>query len=408
MTPLPVKLAPAWFRPRSFLIGLAAGLALLSGLGWRAAHVDYHPGFTRFCPSISPEGNYYPTIGEMCSIVRQRCRPGQVLVIVGGNSIFFGVGQPAAEMWTRRLQDLLGDRYCVLNFAFRGASASDGGALVAEVLRREYPRQIYVANVAPVEGIYGLGSDPYRFLFWEAYFKGLLASYPPRSADVRLELARNPAYHHDVPGLVGSVWLDRLLHFHDLWNYVTMQWANTVPYPTHPDLPELAWPRIRFVDDEPDFRAIPFEARFPNSSLPLEMPIVRGYSALNYRRTAAGGWEMLPASRAQMQRFLGSAMPVPLRGRTLIVVSQSSPFYMDQLSPDERRRDTAACEDSIANWRAAGYQAITYSDDFRAEDFGDRAHLTVDGGDKLARTVAGEVRRIASARGYFPPAKGAP
>jgi len=59
---------------------------------------DHYPRFTRFIPAISPEVSYYPTVAEMCAIVRARHRPGQVLVIVGGNSIFYGSGQPADQM----------------------------------------------------------------------------------------------------------------------------------------------------------------------------------------------------------------------------------------------------------------------------------------------------------------------
>ena len=122
-----------------FFAGLALGLAVLAWKGRQAVATDFHPDFVRFHPPISLEGNYFPTLGEMRAIVRARCRPDQVLVIVGGNSILQGVWQPAAQLWSRRLQERLGPRFCVVNFAFRGASPTDGGAVVAVMQKGSNP-----------------------------------------------------------------------------------------------------------------------------------------------------------------------------------------------------------------------------------------------------------------------------
>ena len=96
-------------------------------------------------------------------------------------------------------------------------------------------------------------------------------------------------------------------------------------------------------------------------------------------------------------------MPEPLRRHTLIIVSKNSPFYADRLSADEQQRDAQSYRDTIALYRAAGYHAMTYPDDFTQYDYGDRAHLTVSGGRKLADVVAGEVRAIAAEQDYLSP-----
>ena len=95
--PLPLSsgLDRSWFfRPRTFLAGLVAGLVLCSVVGRTVSHRGYHKAFTRFHQVISPEAQYYPTLGEMCGIVRMRCRPDQVLVIVGGTRSSTGWGSP--------------------------------------------------------------------------------------------------------------------------------------------------------------------------------------------------------------------------------------------------------------------------------------------------------------------------
>ena len=408
MTPLPVRLAPRWFRPRSFLFGLGAGLAALSALGWRVSHLDYHPHFVRFCPEISPEGSYYPTIAEMSAIVRARCRPGQVLIIVGGNSIFQGVGQPAAELWSRRVQELLGTQYCVVNLAFRGAYASDGGAVVAEVLRNEFPRQIYVANVGSMNCMDPTGSDPYRFLFWEAYFKGLLVPFAPRTDYIQRRFYRRWTSLAPMVDVAGKAWLDRGLHFEDLWNYVAVDWCNTVPSIFHPDLPAAFAPRGRFADDERDARDIPFEERYQPAEFALEMQIVRGGTEPYYRRGPDGRWVLSAQTQDYFDYMDRAAMPEQLRERTLIVVSQNSPYYVDRLTPAERMREEVGYGDSVTSWRDAGYEAMTYPAGLSVDDYADRTHLTVTGGEKLAASVVAEVRRMAGRLGYLEPVPARP
>jgi len=408
MTPLPVKLAPAWFRSRSFLLGFVAGAALLSWLGWRASRWDYHPDFTRFQREISPEGSYYPTIAEMGTIARARCRADQVLVIVGGNSIFYGVGQPVDQVWTRRLQALLGDRYAVVNLAFPGASASDGGALAAETLWREFPRQIYVANVGSMVCLDPTGSDPYRFLFWEAYYKGRLLPYPARSDYLKAVFERRWSDLAPMVDVIGKVELDRILHFDDLWNYIAVDRLNTVPSMFHPDFPGVWTPRGRFADEERDFRDIPFGERYRESAFAIEMQIVRGATEPYYVRGTDGRWQFTERTRQYFDSMDRAAMPEVLRRRTLIVVSQNSPYYVDRLTPAERARDEAGYRDSLTVWRDAGYAAMTYPPGLTVDDYGDRTHLTVPGSEKLAASVAAEISGLAGRLGYFTAATAKP
>ena len=401
--PLPIRPRPAWFRPKTFLVGLAGGFAALSALGWWLGRQNAHPGFTRFVPSISPETFYYPTVAEMSAIVRAQYRPGQILVLVGGNSILYGSGQPADQLWSRRLQELLGPRFCVVNLAFRGGSPSDGAMVVAEALRREFPRQILVANTGTVQGISPIGSEPFRFLFWEAYYKGELENYAPRNAVVRDFFGARAGLSAVQFDTAGRVWLDRGLHFRDLWNWVGMRWIFTIPDPYYPTWREQFQPRERFEDTEGDFDATPFAERFPANTLTLETQITRGFTETHYERTPAGGWMMRPAKQAEIESNLRATMPEPLRRRTLIIVSRNSPFYVQQLTPDEQRRDAQSYDDTIALYRSTGYAAMTYPADINENDYGDRAHLTVSGGRKLADAVAEEVRAMAANLGYEPP-----
>ncbi len=401
--PLPLSsgLDRSWFfRPRTFLAGLAAGLVLCSVVGRTVSHRGYHTAFTRFHQVISPEAQYYPTLGEMCGIVRMRCRPDQVLVIVGGNSVFNGVGQPAEKMWTVELQRRLGDRYVVLNFAFRGALCTDGGAVVAEVLRREYPHQVYVANALPFGLPVPYGQDPYRYVYWEALHLGRLEDFGPRNEQLAWLEGTEYTWGQRFE-LWSRDWLDGALRFRDLWNWVGYEYLFTIQTPITPHLPEAIWARKRFLDKEPDFETMPFGDKYRPGNLEAEMNIVRGFSESYYLKDKRGEWRLRPSIRMRFEEVAEAAFPDDLKGRTLIMLSRNNPYYVKQLSRDEALRDAAAYRDAVAEWRKVGCDSSDYASDYDVADFGDRTHLSASGGRKLAEQVAARILEISRKRGYL-------
>jgi hypothetical protein len=383
-----------------FLVSLVVGLVACASLGRLLSSRDYHQNFTRFHVRISPEAHYYPTIEEMRSIVRARCRPDQILVIVGGNSVFYGVGQPVGKLWTEELQRRLGSQYCVVNFAMRGAICTDGGAVVAETLRDEFPRQIYVANTSPFSTPAPYGVEPYRYLFREALSRGLLEGYEPRQ-----KLWDDYRQHEMSAGERMEQWsssvLDRAFRFRDLWNWVGYNWFFTIQNPHTPDRPQAYWPRKRFKDEEGDFELTPPTQRFPLAVREAEMAIVRAFSAVPCERDTNGGWRVKESSRQEFVRSAHAAMPEQLRPRTLIVLSRNSPNYLAMLSTDERAREEVAYAGAIAAWKAEGYEATDYGPGFSVADFGDRTHLAASGGVKLAARLAPQVQAMSLRLGYL-------
>lgn len=387
------------FRPVGFLVGLALGLAACSLLGRWVSSRGYHDTFTRFHVRLSPEAHYYPTIEEMRGIVRARCKPAQILVIIGGNSVFQGVGQPVGKIWTEELQRLLGPQYCVINFALRGALVTDGGAYVAESLRQEFPRQIYVANTSPFTPPEPYGMEPYRYLFWQTRARGLLEDFTPREARLKSFMA-NDLTLGDRFDLTGRYWIDRALRYNDLWNWVGYRYFFTIQNPHTPSQPQATWAREKFKDEEGDFELIPLHERFKAEGREAEMKIVRGFSATHVERGPDGRWMVRANSLWQFTEAAKGAFPDDLKGRTLIMLSRNSPLYLSQLTSDEQQREEFAYHEGIAAWRSLGYHSTDYGADFAPEDFGDRTHLTASGGRKLARVVAAEITMMSRQLGY--------
>jgi hypothetical protein len=396
----PPFLPPRFFRAWWFFAGIALGLALMSMLGRRAGKTDYHPEFVRFFPAISPEANYFPTIDEMCAIVRARCRPDQVLVIVGGNSVLQGVAQPVDRIWSKKLQELLGDRYCVINFALRGATPADGGAVIADVLRDEFPRQIYIANERVLTGIFPLGNDVYRPIFWQAYFAGRLLKDRPRERRVHEYMIQRDHWGI-VPEIVGTGLLDRALRFKDYWNRTAFEHLNTVPSLYAPAPPALFSPRKLFVDQERDGAGFSLDERYLPSAREIEMTILRGASAPFYDLNEQKNWQLKTAARTQLESRYGEAFPARFKARTLLLIGRDSVFYRRQLSAEEHARDEQAIADTIQLLRKGGYASLDYGTDFTETDYADRIHLAPSGGEKLAARVAPEVSRLAADLGYL-------
>jgi hypothetical protein len=380
---------------------MVLGLFFLSWFGWKISRTDYHPDFVRFHPMISPIGNYYPTLAEMSAIVRAKCRPDQILVIIGGDSILLGVWQKEADVWSRRLQELLGDRYCVINFSFRGGSATDCGGVLAETLRNEFPRQILIADDPPVTNVLSIGSAPYRYVFWQAYFSGQLIAFAPREARIREFVGLDPGERLRMLETRISVGFDRLLHFHDLWNWVTCDYFGSVPSSREQYFPLFLRPRREYPDSETDGTDPAYkDSHYPASTLDVEMRIVRGASPY-YSRAADGRWVLAPATLADISNYCGEAIPTPLKQRTLVLITATSPYYLRHLSAEERQMVRQSSLDSADIWRHSGYSSFEFGQDFTDTDFGDRDHLTKFGGWKLAAQVAPEIAAMAEHLGYL-------
>lgn len=388
-----------WFRGPMFLIGLLLGLVACAILGRVLSARSYHGDITRVHIRISPESHYYPTLEELRSIVRAKCRPGQILVVVGGNSIFYGVGQPLGKVWTDELQRRLGPEYSVVNLALRGALCTDGGAIVAESLRDEFPRQIYVANTSPFSSPVPHGVEPYRYLYREALSRNLLLPFGPRQ-QLWGEFSRTEVRSGERLEKWSMGVLDRVLRFRDLWNWVGYNWFFTIQNPHTPDWPEAVWPRRRFKDEEGDYELTPAVQRFPLSVREAEMEIVRAFSSVHSERDASGRWAVKASTRKEFLSVAKAAVPDTLKPRTLIVLSRNSPNYVAMLTPDELARDAVVYSGAAAAWLEAGFRATDYGPGFTMEDFGDRSHLTASGGVKLAAWLAPQIQDMANQLGY--------
>src|SRR5262245_25311365 len=132
--------------PLPFFAGLVLALALCCVAGRKAPGVYGFRDFRRFHSAINPEHQYYPTALQVRALARRELPRDKIAVVIGGSSVMEGIGQPVEQLWTRTLQQKLGDEFRVLNLAMPGGAPNEHGQLAAEMLCRDHPRVISVCD----------------------------------------------------------------------------------------------------------------------------------------------------------------------------------------------------------------------------------------------------------------------
>lgn len=373
--------------PKVFLASALIGFLGCSALGYASTQVNWFKKFQRFYTGISPSSNFYPTISEMKAIVHSRLKKNQVLVIVGGNSIFNGVGQPREKIWTDRLQKILGNDYCVINFALRGAYPFEGGYFAAESICREHPRTIYLTNAAPTCVGTPTGGDTYGYLYWQSLYRGEQLKDGERELTVSEYTAKLKDSEADKTiELKLRNQLDSLFYFSDLWNTVALKGFSTL-WQAGPD---TFGPRRRTQDVEPE--PAPIVGRF--KIVDIELKNIRAFSSPLFDKTPDGNWIPKDPMWKALDQDLQKIIPAPMKQHSLVLLVPNCPYYVKKLPADEQIRDTRVFNDARKHWLASGFECLV-PNNLEEPDFFDRCHLTASGGAKLAELVAPEIVSLA-------------
>ncbi len=373
------------------LLAIPLGFGLAVWLGRAAESYSKPSNFTRFHFQLAPESLFYPPFSMMENLALARWSPGKTIVIIAGNSILNGYGQLEKDLWSLRLQEELGDRYVVVNLAFRGSLPCEAGTLVAESLIRQKFPVVLITNTSP-STVGRVAGSTYGYLYYDALYKHRLLPYPPRAANIAAwEVTATPAERNQQDELRRSATLDAHLHFQALWHHIGYRYLFTVWNPFNRS---NSWrPHDLAADDVPG--APPFAERF-RSNLDLEMEITRGFSMSLAEAAPNGGWRLLQPPADVAANLIDDMFPPAVRARTIVLLNQNAPFYRSRLTPSERARDELAYAGYEKLWRDHGVVCHTVGADFIDEDYFDRTHLAAAGGRKLARLAAAYVRKFST------------
>jgi hypothetical protein len=379
---IPMRFTPA---PLPFVTGLLLGLLALSWLGSVVETTRLAESFVRFHMWLNVESGYFPTARQIRTVVERRIGPEPAVhVIVGGSSVEHGVGQHQSLIWTRFLQEHLGPQFRVTNLAQRAGSSTDFGNIGAELLLHEGRPVIYVAGAGITRFSIDLRVSFYRHVVFDAWHRGYLLPWPPRDELLRDVVWRGPSALR-APA-VGSL-LDAYLNFNDFWNFVGYEYANSN---WNRMLAERSFnSRANFAD--PDYLPEQYANLRYQHDMDQAMRIVKA--------------QILPPTDPDWQRTIAltkQMTPPRLRAATLAMIELNSPYYVDRLDPIDREAFVATAYDHARRLREIGFhRAEVPAIDFTADDYIDRAHISVSGGQKLAAKIAPIVRTMATELGYL-------
>lgn len=383
-----------FFSPIGVCLGFLAGFVGCCLLGRWTTHKDFYKHFLRLHPFLEQETSYYPTASQLVAVARAQCpaTSDKTLVILGGNSVFNGSGQKHTELWSRVLQDELGDRYHVVNFSAPGAGIVDNGGVVFECLAREYPRALFVTNTEP--GYYPPGNrSAYNYLFWDAYYKGLLPADARRAARL--------ANEQETPGVRESrlgLRLNSKLLFNDLWTFVSYRYVSTLwtswlkerSFRPRGKLPDWYDKRPPVLSNEKAFEEM----------LPGHLDALRHRKALlagRFTKNADGRWVQTEESLQQDAAEIADLLPASLQRRSLVVFTPYNPWFLAHLTDAEKSRVEMSFANGTQLLEKAGFHVLsTFDRGFVPEDFGDTVHLSPVGGRLLAHLVAESLRALNS------------
>jgi len=368
-----------------YFLGFGLGLLILSWVGGEVHSSRMAREFVRFHQSINVEADNFPTARQVRPIIApSRQVTPKVFVIVGGSSVLHGSGQPADLVWTRFLQEELGPDYQVINFAQRSGDAADFGNIAAELLLLQSRPVIFIADASILYYARPLQNSFYRHIIFDAWHRGYLLPWPPRDRLLSEAAWRGPKELR-APAL-GSI-LDAALNFNDLWNFIGYEFANS------------NWNRF--------LNSTSFK---PRSSFQEISPTVEQFASMRYSYDVDSILQQIRAETTpedrhwdRMIQVTEQMVPPDLRAVTLATIDLVSPYYLNRLAPTERNAFMARAYEQMQRLQKLGINRVVMAaKDFTEDDYFDRVHLVVSGGQKLATILAPTIRQMATELKYLP------
>ena len=349
--------------------------------------------FVRFSGPISPSYMFYPTASELVSYVRHTVQRNKYLVVVGGASYFRGAGQNPDELWTLELQRLLGDDYAVVNFAMDQAGITSFGAVAFQILAPEYPRIAYVTNASPVVVDPVDGGEVYRYIFWDAYYKGLIPLRSPWSERVR-ELAMEERKDPSGFELHLGKWIDQFTHACDLWTFIGYKFLFTVWSDGTPD--SLARPRGLYVEgNDPNLTQRQRDRRQSREYGKRYEELNLDFATKGFVRNKSAVWELDPSAFEVISQLSRTMFPDDLKSKCFLVLVRSNPYFMQSFTADDWRRHEVMFRQGQLAFEGAGYHVIQLPDaDFTPDDYLDGGHFMASGGRKVAKATAEGIKEV--------------
>ncbi len=351
---------------RKYLVGFLITILLMASLGRLTLEFPQFPSLKRFWVMQSPGTNFFPTIRQQHTWVKQQASINQTIVILGGSSFLLGNGQPVDLSTGVRLQEKLGPKFKVFNLAVQGGGAFGQGLYVASKLKSDGYKVIFISDINPGYAPPFENGSPYAYSYWQARFANFLGD-PPQSDSGFTTVS--PNYKSAL------AFLNHYLYFQELANYISYNYLkiNNSPYSGLPNFKPLG----KWNDEE---RVVPYEERHLNAAIE-EAYFKQAYSYADrfyitdstYREVAQKYFEGITAANSP---------------RTILVACESNPRYLAPIEKELLVNYYSIIDNQIKALNRKGMEAYSACQGFLDEDYGDIIHLVPSGAEKLATNLA--------------------
>ena len=373
--------------PRWFFIGVAIGFLACIGGGYWASRQDIYGDRERFFFINPTEESIYPTFDNLCAFVRGKVPKNKKLILVAGDSRMLGMGQTDDGLWTRRLQEKLGNDYGVANVAFRGASTMAISIPMLEALSKEYEEIILIVATQPRDDpTQGFEGKRYDYILWDAWIGGKMANNPQRDQKMRSlffggeKESRDAEISMSIFGLV-----ENLTHAADLWNYIgynlvftcsTSHYFGGIPF----------YAQRRRI---PNFGGEQFLTELKSRKLnnPVQMENLIGM-VVDYGARQKRPVPEADIDASNINTYDAFISDPKERKHILFLETEFMPFLVNQLSPDQRRKMEANYERWANLLRSQGFHVLRLGKDYDDTDYWDSFQqfcVPEDGGRRSAR-----------------------
>jgi len=348
----------------AFMAGLFTALMILGSLGHSLGGKNYYSGVSRFGQWLSADANHFPTLFSLLNWAEAQSSENKTFVVVGGSSIFHGVGQREPLSMPARLQGILGDNYIVLNLATRGGQAVGPGLVVASELERRGYKVWFVSDYVPEMEVL-LKNDYSNYILWSAFFNEMTAAGE--------EIPKNL----DTSGFdkfETLMFLDKHLRFVDLFNFIS---ANVVKMNYSPFFADFSLQPLLSYPDTETGRAGDFVPAYVENDQNLVSSLWSDASSYSRLEKFRSSLEILSSFKSD---------------RVLLVECRNAPMYTDRalrFLPSWEARISKS-EQEVDN---LGFLNMRGCDDLENRDYVDRVHLPESGAlvlaDRITKKISG-------------------
>lgn len=386
------------YYSRMYLLGTCIGFILCTAIGATLTRAPLPiTDFKRFFEYINPNGGFYLTYNEILAQARDKLArsKGRPLVIIGGDSVFFGEGQSSDSLWSEELAKQLGDQYAVINLALPGTKVFEAGYWVYEKLKSEGAPVILVTTAMPSTVFEPSGTIPLHYMYFDAVERKCLSDFEERD----LFSLRHNEWTLFKDGEHREIFKQRSIINHylaceELWTRFTYSvlgnyYHRTTAY-------RSLEPRVCFKDpliDRPAFDPIDTEKLDQGTNI--------------IRRYMAGITSLYePQVKEETQQFFWrrlagctkASVPANYKSQIIVCVTALNPLFLDELTVSERTKYDRIKALWLKNFREHGFYTVELNNELKADSYIDFDHLTKSGGKAMATTLAPIVKQFAQSQ----------